>query len=138
MHVSGKALLLAALFASPVAIEANAASPCSQASLTGSWQVYSITHQNSTATPSRCQVAVKANGSMTGQCFYANGDSSPLSAAAVKMTSSATCGFTGKFTLDGNVDTIKVATLATDGLTGVGFGTISGGGFFTFQILKLP
>ena len=126
-------LLVAALALAPAAADAA----CTQADLTGRWQVYMVAASAEGQSWAQCALNINASGTIAKtDCTDSSSANAALLNGVAKMTIPAACTFTAHFTLAGKVFTVVHATMAQDKLAGTGVGTRPGEAFL-FTMTKI-
>jgi hypothetical protein len=126
---------LVALSALILSATANAA--CTQAQISGKWQTYSGSWNNSQSWWTRCTFTVGATGVMSGgTCANSLNQAGPISNGSIKLTSGPNCTYTATFRVGGETNKVTHATLAKYHNTATGVGTFPAGAFI-FTMTKL-
>jgi hypothetical protein len=126
-------VLAASLALAPAA--ANAA--CTQADLTGRWQVYMVAASAAGQSWAQCALNINAGGVIAKtDCTDSSSANAALVNGVARMTIPAACTFTAHFTLAGRVFTVVHATMAQDKVSGTGVGTRPGEAFL-FTMTKV-
>lgn len=129
-------LLASALALAPAAADAA----CTQADLTGRWQVYMVAAGAEGQSWAQCALNINASGTIAKtDCTDSSSANAALLNGVARMTIPAACTFTAHFTLAGKVFTVVHATMMQDKLAGTGVGTRPGEAFlFTMTKVATP
>jgi hypothetical protein len=118
-------LAIATAFAPAIADAA-----CTQADLTGHWQLYMAGATPEGQSWAQCAVDISATGVIgRTDCTDSSTATAALTNGRARMEIPAACTFTAHFTLAGKTFTVVHATMAQDKLAGTGVGTRPGAAF---------
>jgi hypothetical protein len=126
------------LFAGAILLNpAFANASCVQGDLTGKWQVYGLSVFDNGAGWIRCLFTVSSSGAIANTaCTQSDGQSKNLRNGKVTLTNGATCTFTARFTLNGDLNKLLHATIAPDKQTAAGVGEAQPSGIWMTSMVK--